>query len=404
MAIRIGYGFALAGLIFACEQDPVTKQGGDAGLLASGGGVATLDASGETDSTSAMPSGFWTQSAPVTASQSPHRLFVLSEAAWVVGLGMQSVWITRDAGKTFVRLASGYDDTTRTDVVFHVAGVHSDGRLVAIWQHQDVCDTCAGQPSGPGSPGDAFLLAYDLEAARWDVVDSLPTAALGTRDAVASADKLWLFGSVIQRFDGPGAWVEVPRPVDHTGPFNNVAVTRDGTLYVLARTQVFVLAPGQAWQTLTMPTRGTSGVVTSGEALAVDHVGRLYVAYDGTDHRQISRRDGDAWTDVSPALTSPDSSEPQARGVYFEYKLAATLDGHVAAATVLYDATREGHLRYDPFRVFLSRDAGDTWVERSGGLPAQVPESIAFAPDGRPHLGASRGSAWVWTGLLPSEW
>lgn len=216
---------------------------------------------------------------------------------------------------------------------------------------------------------------------------------------------MWLFGSTIQRFDGPGAWVEVPRPATHTGPFNNVAAARDGTLYILAGTQVFALPPGQEWQAFPMPTRVGSSVLPNGDALAVDQLGRLYVAYDGVDQLRIARRDSDTWVDVSPALgASPEPSEPRARAEYFGYRLTAALDGYVAAATVFYDEGREVSNRYGPLRVFLSRDAGDTWVERSDGLPAHIPESIAFAPDGRPHLEASRGSDWVWAGLHPSEW
>lgn len=358
----------------------------------SGGSAGDAEATGGSGNTGA---GFWTRTTPYSYEYGGAALFDVTSDFWVVQ--NTETYFTRDAGRTWERMRSGFVGEFYSEDFF-VIGLDHDHKLLARWLHPNNCDTgCVG--AVPGNPGERILLEFDVASETWTQVSTLPTEFTSPNALVSSTSTVWMTQYVqsvrsMWRYDG--SWTEEVLPLEDF-VLRYVRVSPDGVLTVFGgppdSDAVYQRAdsdPAGQWTEIPAPDdQHPSNVVW--RDLQVDDAGRIYVI----DNDHVYRRDGDGWVDISPphmpeiSTTAPD------------FRAAVAPSGVIALVNREYNLdTMTGR----PPRVWTSSDFGATYTERRGITDSWFVDAFHFDAQERLFVIGGSNESVVWHTTPVSEW
>ena len=367
------------------------------------------DTGGAADATDA--GSFWT---PIVPGRIADDLFVLTSDWWAVqGAAGEQRW-TFDAGATWQQAKSGFINAAVLDETFWLLGQAApDGAFLARWTRPP-CSLVAQcfPPQAPGAEGDMFLIRYDLAGGAWQVVDQFPAGAAAPQSMTSFGGRVWLYGpgGGVLRFDGAGQWTPVTLPAD-LQTLTSLQAGPDGSLYLGgsgAQNQAILYRQPPAGTWTTLPAAPPQITVAE---LLIDGDGRLYLeAGNGLSNGGTNttlgqcffRQDGQAWTNVTPPFPDFAALVP---GVHSLSRLpcraGVSPTGDLAIVTEVADSNTG---QRTPMLFYVSRDHGNTWLDRSAGLNDYFPEDIEFDPAGRVYLDGRIGSTTIWRSSTPDRW
>ncbi|WP_437954779.1 hypothetical protein WME76_24775 [Sorangium sp. So ce119] len=263
------------------------------------------------------------------------------------------VW-TEDGGATWQRMESGYASPGFRDGTFWFLGRDHSGTLLGV------------SARAPDAVGVISLIRHDTTTRTWIPVGLVPDG-FEPITMVTSAAGTWMHGrGGLWRYDGPDQWTSIPYPDGVSGEIS-LRASDDGSLLLVAggAGRLFRRVPGDAsWSEVPTssipepPSRSFRNVLEDGR-------GTLYLV-SASDSVWRSD-DGERWTDVTP-------SESPKLDSASSWHAAVSASGVLAVGRFEYSEDGENHL----VRVWLSKDAGVSWMERSEGLAPHFLSDMVF--------------------------
>ncbi|WP_437806902.1 WD40/YVTN/BNR-like repeat-containing protein [Sorangium sp. So ce1078] len=366
------YTLMLAVMVLGCGQgsnggDPSAGAGG-AGPLPPTSGTGQGAADGDAglpppdDASTGQP--FWTVFPTPAVRQGSRRAMVLGPNLWAIQWGQPQilsgevsqigqVW-TEDGGATWQRMESGYASPGFRDGTFWFLGRDHSGTLLGV------------SARAPDAVGVISLIRHDTATRTWIPVGQVPDG-FEPITMVASAAGTWMHGrGGLWRYDGPDQWTSIPYP-DGVSNATSLRASEDGSLVLLAEytERLFRRGPSDtSWSEIP-----TSSIPEPANELFQDVVqdgrGTLYLV---SNWDSVWRSDdGERWTDVTPSASPKLDSAST-------WHVAASASGVLAVGRFEYSKDNENHL----VRVWLSKDAGASWTERSEGLEPHLLSHMVF--------------------------
>lgn len=266
------------------------------------------------------------------------------------------LYVTRDGGQSWQLLIyDDYEPLTAVRVSPTSPSIRYAGSAEKVWRSEDSGQTWTGYGKGDGTygpPGVRAGIPIDLTI---DPHDPLHVYVNNYK------------GGVFQSYDGGETWIESSR--GYTGAQINdlaAAPTSPSVVYAIGRTGPFRSDDGgRMWEGLRYPDNASIVEWYAIEA-APDDASKVLATGEGAGVILLSVNAGTSWTEV---FRHPgDLGEPDDRHGFKAVRFAPT-DSSVVYAGMCRNRDHIDAGGNEPsYGVHVSRDGGQTWIERNEGL------------------------------------